>query len=474
DVPIDKVQLEYVSEESIVRITPENPEVGQISNYGDRILWVIDGLAPHNEAYCDLNLTIRPADKKKVSLGKINVIISLENATLSAVSVNKATSRFVLNFGLRKNEKMGESGKWEVYVDIINPYEMELKAEGEIEITKGNIISMPDAPYIKQVDKKIVIDGADIAPNSRISIGPFEIESMETPKLKVRLGGGVEEKVFIRAEGKYETTLPDISVMAVDIKKNISLKIDKKIEKFVSPNELPTLGNNKIDVESLVKNIGGSGIGYVKIVETIPIGLSDPEKISVKVDGKSIKTYTHEITESGKTEKERELIIELKGEDTLPSGSELKISYTLKPQKIPIEIVQLEFPMKVYCAYSPDMEMYEKLLPVDDIPYVKVRHITRSVNVLKQVTPAGKDEFVLRLSIENSGEDPVPDYEVKQTIPKTFKIIEVSPEANVEETDRTILSWKMTLEPHETKTITIKVKGEGEYAIEDLMEAEAI
>lgn len=470
--PIDEVIVEYLPSDSVSGISPEEPSAGEASGYTDRCIWTINNLAPEKTETLKINLKVRPNNKTKIELGKISINIKMEGAAFSSVSVDKAVSRFLLNYKVDRDEYEDEPGMWDITVNIQNPYELELQAEGEIEITKGEVVGAGELQFAKMEANRIELVDAKISPNGVIAIGPIKIKSTEIPQLKVKVGGGVEEKIFISSEAKYEAELPELDVIAFDIEKEVNVVVEERMKSYVEENEIPTLGENYIEVASTIANVGGVDIGHVKIVDLIPRGMAKPEKITVKLNGKNIKEYEKELTE---TEEGINLMITLRGEKVLPKGKKLSIKYKLTPAKISRDIIELRFPMHTYCAQSPETEGLEIELPIDKIPTVKVRHIIRKVSTSKTITPTEKDVFIITLSVENKGDAPIIDYELKQIIPPNFEILETEPQTTPEQTEEgSIVQWKLTIEPYQTKELKIKVRGVGEYTIDDLMQAETI
>ncbi len=472
---IGEIVVEYLPTEDISEIIPKEKSAGDISTYSDRAVWTITECEPGSEYTCLMDLKVIPRTKDKVGFGKVIIKVTTEDATFSTLFVERATSRFLMNYGVNRREKTEQPGVWDVTVDIKNPYGLELQAEGEIEFVGGDIESVPDMDFIRRENGKIVLRDAKIDPNGILSIGPVTVRSMEMPKLKIRVGGSVEERVILQSEGVYEAKLPELGVLSFGIEKKVDVVVEERMRRYVGERELPTLGDNYVEVTTRIMNDGGTDIGFVEIVDPIPRGLSSPEKISVRIDGKTIRNYEKQIVESEEQQFAKQLLVRVSGEKALPTGKSLELRYRLSMEKIESDVLEMEFPLRVMCGATPEGEKLKRSLPLDMTPTIKVVHIVRSVNVSKSVVPVEKDTFELRIDIENTGEFPIFDYEVKHVVPKDFEILNIDPEAAREETDiGTVVLWKLDLEPHESKQLVIKVRGVGKYLIDELMQAEAI
>ncbi len=472
DTPIDEVELEYLPSESISSLNVEEPSLGDASSYTDRAVWIIKDLQPRQKASLRINITARPREREKTELGKIGIRVKLEGKTFSSINIEKAISRFLLNYQVIRDECPDESGFWDITINILNPYELELQAEGEVEIVGAEVIEGAQLQAATIEGNKIVLSGATIGPGSSTSIGPLRVKSMDVPQLRIRIGGSVEEKVLMDSEGYYVLELPSVDVAAFELKRTIDVVIDERMKRYVEENEIPSLGDNYIESVSTITNTGGVDIGYVKVSELIPRGLGLEGDIKISIDGKNIKTYEKKMEE---TEDGTNLIIVLSGDKILPKNKTLTIKYRMTPTKITRDIVELSFPLEAQCSVSLEAEGYKKELPYDETPLIKVRHIIRKVSVSKTVTPTGGDNFELKISIENNSDAPIIDYESKQFIPDNFEILETNPTASVREVENgKIVEWKIDIEPFSSKILTIRVKGVGQYCIDDLIQAETI
>ena len=471
DLQRGRLILEYSPGEEIVNITVGHQTVGSVEKYADRVVWSVEGLAKGSKHMCGLRLTIVPRNEENVRLGELRAKVLVEGDTFSGVRVREATSRFLLNYSVRREEKEDEPGVWDLYVVLQNPYDMELKAEGEVVIMTGEIAGEYRCEYARlEADRVIVIDGS-IGPGESMEVGPIGIKSPEIPKIKVRVGGGVEERIHIRAEGEYLMPLPQIPVMSARLEKSIEVVVDERLRKYVGEAEIPTLGNNIINISTRIINSGGADIGFVEIIDTLPPGMSEPKNIAIKLDGRTIRDV-EKVTMSGPN---GGLLLIVKTSRGLPRGKTLTLSYTLKPEKIPRSIVELEFPARARCSQAQDLEAMEVVLPEDRVPAIRVRHIVRAVEVFRGVRPVGKDEFVLAITIENRSDAPIVGYELRQLIPQNFEILEIHPEATRTTTEKgEEVSWAIDLEPREAKELQIRVRGKGRYSVDDLLGAEAI
>ena len=65
-------------------------------------------------------------------------------------------------------------------------------------------------------------------------------------------------------------------------------------------------------------------------------------------------------------------------------------------------------------------------------------------------------------------------YKIETSVTKSFQVLSVDPEPNnkVEGNKGVKLEWLVNIEPREVKKITYRVKGVGDYRIEDLRKTE--
>jgi len=472
---VDEIVVEYYPSEDVISVAPRDNYEGRIVRHGESIHWVIEQCQPKTEYSCEFDLGIMPRNKERATLGKIRIKVRSQNTTFSSLYVKNATSQFLLNYDASKKERSDEPGVWDVTLIIRNPYNLRILAEGEIEVVSGELESVGEASFVERKGKKIIIKQPELEPNGSLSVGPIVIRSMEIPYIKARIGGSVEEKVSIRSEGLYELELPEIDVMSFDLEKEAKVIADKRLSKYLRPNEIPPIGDNHVEIATYIVNDGGVDIGAVEIHELIPTGLGDPTKISLKIGGKVIREYEKEVTPVEGTEFEKKLIVRLAGEKVFPRGKKIELRYRSALQKVSKDTKELRFPTKVLCGATPTARKLEKELPTEKTPVIRVVRIARAIDVSRHVIPLGEDIFELRITVRNSGETPAFDYEVKYVIPKTFEVLEVSPEATRTESEKgVLLSWKISLEPKESKDLIVKVKGVGEYVVSELLQVESI
>jgi len=472
---IDRTAIEFYPSDHVTSVVLGERCMGSFERYDNKAVWILENCQPKSEYTCKLNIGIVPRDMKKVSLGKIAVRISTRSTTLSGLTLKKATSMFLLGYDISKKEKPETPGTWEVIMNIRNPYDMYVYAEGEIKLVSGEIVSLEEFEFIEKKGNKILVKELRLEPNSIFSVGPITVKSMEIPKVKVWVGGSVKERLAIICEGTYELTLPELSVMSFGIEKKIEVIVDKKLERYIRPNEIPPIGQNHIDITTRIVNNGGVDIGAIEIHESIPRGFSDPTKIALKIANKAIKEFEKEVVSVEDKEIGKELVVRIAGDSILPKGKEAELKYRISLQEAPKGIMELRLPTKVLCAPTPKAEKISKETSPEKTPTIRIARIARAIETSRNIIPLGEDIFELRISVRNSGETPAYDYEIKYLVPKTFEIIEIKPEATQSETPEGILLlWKISLEPKESKDLSVKVRGVGEYSITELLQAEAI
>jgi len=471
-VPINRVVVEYFPGRDVTDINVESQ--ANITKHTDRIIWTIENLQPQATVSQKFILNVNPSEKEVTELGYFSIKAMLEDGTFSEVSIDHFEGKLLLMYEIEKREHEEESGLWDVGILLKNPYDTSILAEGEIEIS-GKIISKMEIPDVKLVQNRLVLEKLAVAPKSDSYLGPITVKSVDPPSLKVRIWGRIKEEIIMYSEGIYRVTLPKLHVIAVELKKSAQPIVDKRLRKYVQENEIPTLGQNAINITTEVLNIGGTGIGYLEIVDIIPPGLSNPENLVLEINGKPVQKFEKEIINADNIKAERKLIIRLRGDNVFPKDARLRLRYSLVPKSLGKNVLELVFPSHVVYSPYPEIKPRTISLSETDAPYVRMKFITRNVKVSKQIETLDTDVFLLKIIVENKGDAPVIDYNVIQRVPLQFEILETTPKAQIiTEKDKMLVQWKLDLEPGEQKELNLRLRGKGKYSVSELLHVEAI
>lgn len=466
EVKNGSIRIRYIPSETIRIKNYEQPTIGQVSTYGTELEWIINEISAGEETAIKIKLTAQPSAPEDVSLGNVQSEVVLSGKTFSGVEVEEAISRFLLQFGASKHELEDRPGNWEIMIYIENRHNRAVQAEGTIEILDGEIVEVKTEKLLKKQNalelREVIIDA-----NARADLGPIIVSSEEIPKVRINIGGSVNEEVSLSSEGTYGLALSRIKIAGISLKKDAELIVDDKYKGSVGEGEIPTLGNNKIVVNLEIKNIGGVPIQEFDITEKIPEGLEDPENLRVFI-GKTEAQATAEIT--GGAEGERVYKIKIMGEGGIKPDQIVRVTYELKPSRKAQE-EDIYLTTKVEAKPKIEAKPIEKIIDETLAPKIRIRHVTRNVEVFKRVEPTEvKDEFQIIITVENKGEFPIVGYEIKQKIPSTFEIVEVRPEAQQKALKTaTELRWTIDLEPYQQRELVIRIRGKEGYSIDDIM-----
>ncbi len=465
-IPLEKMSIEIeipagFEAKVLEKNSPEEPIMS-----ANRILWNLEPPDVNKMYTIKTLLKGSPTESEHLAVGSCRIISESNKASFSGVIIRDISATVLLNYSLKITEISGTHGKWQTILYIQNSYSKPVSIEGDLEVLNGRVILEETSREhwdIPQENKLILRDV--IAHPGTLELGPIVIESKEKPKIKVAIGGKVQEEKMIDALGEYNILPQLLNILKIHAVKDVAIVTDPTLKDLFEKNELPTIGENLIEVSYNIKNEGSAMVNYIEIVEDIPAFLGEIIDLSAKIGRSKVTIEKQTVSSEARKNKIKMILKDI----NLDPGKTLEINYKLKPTEIPAKAMTIELPAEIRPSVDGGKTI-ARIIP--ETPIVLVRPVKRDVEIQRIVDYLGEDTFLIKIIVTNNSDIPLPDHEIKILIPKDFDVLEAEPQASSEETESgTIILWRGTLDIG-SREFLIKVRGKGAYNVSDLLAAE--
>ena len=471
-----KVVFNTINGTKLIKHSVDN---GFVSFDRNALIWDKIKLPAGGEAKIEADFEIVVSSIESINFGETAARYSLSENTVSGLKVKSVRGMGKVTYSIVKDQRERDPLYWDCVVKLENPNDYPVNVNGRIKLKTGEIIKNESVEVegIKLGKNLVEINDLTMGPASTVNIGPIALKSDEIPQFEVDIAGYVKGSIKMETEGKIEVEPLELKVIGGDMSKEIDIIKDEIYKSVLKEDEIPSIGKTPINVRVEIENTGSIPMNYIKIVEHLPKGFSSPEKVKIEINERNVtKSFTTVIEPSEQIENERMFKLEVNGSKekaiSLKPGEKLVLTYILYSERPMLAGKLIKFDSEATVGPNKGSKQIELRLPVDKIPKVKVKPISHQIEVSQDVIPTGEDTFEAKITVVNRGDLPVINYELKARIPKTFEVESYSIQpVNVDEKAKeVVVKWAIEkLEPREKMEITYRVKGVGEYRLEDLM-----
>ncbi|MGQ4891598.1 MAG: hypothetical protein ACP6IP_03815 [Candidatus Njordarchaeia archaeon] len=459
------------------KIISHNETTGYVSVERSILKWDKISLEPLASSKLDVELEITVNENKPVDFGGTSLLYTIANGTISGLAISNIIGKSNVKHTISKKQRSEDPNMWDVNITLENPNNHPINVSGTLKITNGKILPNESrkSEGFTVTEGSVEVKNISLSPLSKVEFGPIAVSSKEMPKFDINLEGNVKAQSTSSSSGKIEIGSFILEVIGGELSKKTSPIVDELLKDIVADNEIPTLTKTPIEVETHLVNTGSTNIGYLKFVETIPKGFSNPEKLVIEIKGKNVtKSFTTKIEPSDNIEEERRFIIESVATTfNLKEGEEIKVKYTINSVKPMLNKKFVKFDSRAEIGASKDSVKTEINLPAGQTPELKIKQITQEIETSHKIEPLEtENHFKVTIEIKNKSNIPAVGYNLKINLPKEFTLKEhnLKPEKIEEKEKYTLVTWKIDLiPPREKREIWYIVEGKGEYRIEQLM-----
>ncbi len=451
--------------------------VGLWSMSGNKLVWDKIKLAPGESAELEAILSITANETNFITINDFSGSFSVDEGTFSGLKVTKVEGKSDVKLTINKKQDAENPEQWEVTFELENKNSYPVRAFCNIKIVNGKIESagrLSSKSNVEIDETSVKIADLMLGGSSKITLGPIIVVADDVPRFSEEVFGIVKGKFSYSSKGEFTGYKADLKVFNAHLTKKIEIIPPKEYAEFLGENDVPTLGDTKIKVVTEVNNSGAVPIETIELSEFIPKGFSAPQNVSVKISGKTVpeSKVSWELVPSENIEEDRQLILRVN--EGLGKGKSLIVSYTLNSVKPGLNKKPISLASEAKAFINENREPILLTLPRGETPVLGIKRLAYSVRTEKEVKPLGSDEFMVTLVVENQSNIPVLNYKIETSVTKSFQVLSVDPEPNnkVEGNKGVKLEWLVNIEPREVKKITYRVKGVGDYRIEDLRKTE--
>ncbi len=433
-----------------------------------------------------LNINVVPEISEYISVGD-GFIKAVLNTALSRLKIKDVVMKTRLKHAIKKYERKEQPGVWDIEVQLENPNDFPIYVNGSVSLQEGEIVPDETRFNIENIvveGNTVAIRDLHIAAGETISIKPIVVKSKIYPMFNSNLRGEVKEKISIKSVAQYDLEPLKYPILKGDIQKKMNIVVDEVYRDIVGENEIPSIGDSCIQVETIFVNTGSAEVGYIRLIEGIPPGLSNPKNIKLFINEEEIpeESYSTFIEPSeGDASTQRQLVIELRNleaiEKIMRNGETLKLTYETCSE-VPVSGT-FNMPTSVIFSTDPENIKLDTMLPEEITPKITIKPIVRSLEVFQDLItiPDKEDVYKVVIKLRNTSDTLIRKYKIYDLIPReTFEILETKPEGKLEELeDKYKIEWVIEeIQPNEEIEITYLVKGKGAYRVDDLIGIEGV
>ncbi len=450
---------------------------GLWSMSSNKLVWDKIKLAPGESAELEAVISVTAEESDFVTIGRFSGVFLVDEGTFSGLEIAKVEGKSDVKLTISKKQDAENPELWEVMFELENKNSYPVRAYCNIEVVNGRIASaarLSGKSNAEIGEKNVKIADLSLGGSSKVTLGPIIVASNDVPRFSEEVFGIVKGKISYSSRGEFIGPETNLEVFNAYLTKKVEVIPPREYAEFLGKNEVPTLGDTKIKVITEVKNSGSVPVGVLELSEFIPKGFSAPQNVSIKVGGKNVPEtkVSSKLVPTEEVDRDRQLILRIS--ENISKGKSLTVSYTLNSVRPGLNKKSISLVSEARAFINENREPIVLMLPHRETPILGIKRLAYSVRTEKEVSPLGGDEFLVTLVIENQSNIPVLNYKIETSVPKTFQVLNVDPEPSnrVEGNKGVRFEWLVDIDPKEVKRITYKVRGVGEYRIEDLRKTE--
>ncbi len=459
--PVTELKLTKNLSDSFQSVAVKEQSVGTANKEKAQIVWTIDSLEPNTTAYLKVTAEVNPTTLDAIRSGTIEGTYKAASSFTGGLSLEKFSGMTRNKITVDMVELEDEPDTWDCKLVFDNPSEF------------GVQLTDADVHPLKDEGTKFVTLDANALPavdaGSKWESASWKYKTETYPSFSKRVDFTVNADFMTEVNGAI--SLEDVDLVLASITGTVSYELVEAppgVPQEEGAIVIPSFKNTDILATLKYENNGSAPLNEVTILQqkfTPEFKPPKKEEISLFLDGEKLDVSPESITVDG--DKVEVVLKDLK--DT-PKGlfnpkSVIELKYPIHCEN-PVKDAKFDSDVLYKGNTYPVSQEIEFQPKPEEIPIIKVVHIRRKFHLGKDIAPEGpKGTYKITLILENIGNMPFANFEVKDKIPDNFDTSDfsVEPETATEKGEQ-VIKWKVeSLKESEKMEFSYILKGKGDY-----------